>query len=231
MPEGDDEYYVPLVDQKVFGAGVKRRRIDFVPASNAEASSTQDISTKPSLANKYLSIVLPKDTSSSESTPRRTPEVDQDGKLGITLCAICKQPLSTSKDKVAINSHESSIAHQVCLTHSHPPSHLDREHVGLRYLQEYGWDPDSRTGLGSRQEGIRVPIKAKEKHDTTGLRELNDEEDNKLKKKTRPKKDEPVVLLDAGKVRKQELEAKRRAEKLRSSFYGPDLSQYLGPDG
>lgn len=231
MAEADDEYYVPLVDQQVFGAGVKRKKIAFVPASQTHVSAPQDGSTRRSLADRYLSIVLPKDMSSSATTPSRTPEVDERADRESALCAVCKQPMSASEDKVAINAHESSIAHQVCLTHSHPPSHLDRDHVGLRYLKGYGWDPDSRVGLGARQDGVRIPIKAKEKHDTTGLREVEDEEDMQLKSRSVKTKEQPVRLLDAGKVRKQEQAAKKRAERLRAMFYGNDLSQYLGPDG
>ena len=76
-----------------------------------------------------------------------------------------------------------------------------------------------------------MPIKAKEKYDTTGLREQEDEEDQKVKKKPPAKKEEPVVRLDAGKVRKQQLAAKKRAENLRAIFYAPDFEQYLGPGG
>ena len=231
MADPEEEYYVPLVDQKVFGAGVKGKKIAFVPASPAQVSAPEDGSTRRSLADRYLSIVFPKDVSSSETTPKRTPEVDERVNSESALCAVCKQPISASEDKVAINAHESSIAHQVCLTHSHPPSHLDRDHVGLRYLKGYGWDPDSRVGLGARQDGVRIPIKATEKHDTTGLREVEDEEDMKLKNRSVKTKQEPVRLLDAGKVRKQEQAAKKRAERLRATFYGEDLSQYLGPDG
>ena len=229
--ETEDEYYVPLVDQKVFGAGVKRKRIAFVPAGQAQGSAPLDGSTRRALADRYLSIVLPDEPPSSQSTTRCTTEVGQEADIESVLCVVCKQPISALKDRIAIDAHESSIAHQVCLTHSQPPSHLDRGHVGLRYLTGYGWDPDRRTGLGARQEGIRIPIKVKEKHDTTGLRVVNDEEDIKFRKRLFKKKDELVVRLDAGKVRKQEQAAKKRAEQLRATFYGKDLSQYLGPDG
>lgn len=62
-----------------------------------------------------------------------------------------------------------------------------------------------------------------------------DEETNLVKRKTnalkKVKKEDKVVLLDAGQIRKIEGEKKKRAEKLRQSFYGEDLSRYLGPDG
>ena len=231
MAEADDEYYVPLVNQKAFGAGVKRKRIDFVPASQIDVPLQQDVSKNPSLADRYLSIVLPKDSTYPKSIPSSTTALNHETITAPTLCAVCKQPISTTTDNLALNTHESSIAHQVCLTHSHQPSHLDREHVGLRYLTGYGWDPDSRKGLGARQEGITIPIKAKQKHDTTGLKEIEDEEDIKFRKRPVKKPEEPVVRLDAGKLRKKQEEERKRAEKLRHMFYGPDLSQYLGPDG
>ncbi len=229
----DDDYHVPLVDQRVFGAGIKRKGIAFVSASQTEGSvPPSGLPATSNIADKYLSIVLSKGHSGLQSTPR-APEIEP-AAVEPALCAICNQPLLVSGDNLAISTHESSIAHQVCLQHSHPPSHLDREHVGLRYLQGYGWDPDSRKGLGAKQEGIRIPIMPRGKQDTAGLRELDDEDDvnTKSENKQKPitKTQEPVLRLDAGKVRKQEMEAKKRAEKLRGNFYGPDLRQYLGPD-
>ena len=232
MSDVEEEYHVPLVDQRVFGAGVNRKRIAFIPASNGDGVPPQSVSIKPNLADKYLSIVLPKESSSNNPTSAPS-EGEASSVSGTTVCPICKQPVSVSADNIAINTHESSIAHQVCLEHSHPPSHLDRDHVGLRYLKEYGWDPDGRTGLGAKAEGIRIPVKTKAKHDTIGLREFENDDDvnSKTKKVSLKPKKEPVVMLDAGKVRKQEAEKKRRAEKLRTTIYGPDLEQYLGPGG
>ena len=39
----DDEYEIALRDQRIFGAGIKRKRIQFV-ASTAETTSTQSLS-------------------------------------------------------------------------------------------------------------------------------------------------------------------------------------------
>jgi hypothetical protein len=104
--------------------------------------------------------------------------------------------------------------------------------VGLRYLATHGWDPDSRLGLGARQEGIRIPVKPKEKYDTEGLREsLHDDSRATIrKKKATLRKEDKVVKLNAKQVRIQDAEAKRRADRLRQSFYGPDLDKYLGPN-
>jgi hypothetical protein len=230
MAEADEDYYVPLVDQRVFGAGVEKKKIAFVPAKDTDATIVQTAPVKSTIGDRYLSIVLPKDESNGGSTP--TSAVD--GAVSAeqpTTCAVCQQPISSSDGNVAVDSHETSIAHQVCLEHSHPPSHLDRDNAGLRYLEGYGWDPDSRKGLGARSEGIRIPIKAKAKNDTAGLREIEDEEDIKVKKKSGTKKPDPVVMLDAGKIRKQHKESQKRAERLQREFYGRDLEAYLGPNG
>ncbi len=216
----DEDYFLPLQDQRVFGAGIKRKRIAFVPASSNETSVSTPKST--SVGSRYLSIVLPTASATEVDSQRisRPP---------IKTCAVCKQPISSADSTSTVTSHESSIAHQVCLEHSHPPSHLDREHVGLKYLSTYGWDPDSRRGLGARSEGIRIPIKPKEKRDTAGLREREEDGQTVRKKTIKTKKEEKVVRLNAKEVRLKEQEAKHRAEQLRRSLYGPDLEKYLGP--
>lgn len=57
----DDEYEIPLRDQRYFGAGIKRKRIQFVSSTSQEAASTS-LPTTPSTsaADRYLSIVLKK---------------------------------------------------------------------------------------------------------------------------------------------------------------------------
>lgn len=255
----EEDYYTPLTDQRVFGAGIKRKRIDFVPASTTVSELTTVTPIPPAerastVGNHYLSIVLPKSAaaSSSSSSSEKTEEA-QDQSLNTTatttsICPICKQPVpsrssSSPSGRVAVNSnnnsHESSIAHQVCLEHSYQPSHLDRERAGVKYLAAYGWDVDSRKGLGAREEGIRIPIKVKEKKDTVGLREtVNDDDDDdgtstRVKKKNNNivKRQEKPVLLDAKQLKRRAIEETKRMERLRQSFYGPDLEQYLGPDG
>lgn len=225
--DADDEYCIPLVDQRVFGAGIKRKRIAFVPAENIECpiSST----AKPSNAgSRYLSIVMNK-PSSNAARATGPDSGAPDAQEAPTTCEICAQKVLEGSG--VLNSHETSIAHQLCLKHSHPPSHLDRSHVGLKYLQEYGWDPDAQLGLGARKEGIRIPIKAKPKNDSAGLGLLHsDEEDmDRARQKRKPKPGEAQgVKLNAKEVRRMEEEKGRRTEHLRRSVYGEDLSPYLG---
>lgn len=243
----DEDYFLPVEDQRVFGAGIRRKRVPFVRSSEHELNTTNATTTAPntgipgpSIADKYLSIVMPKGMT-SDST-RTTAEQQP------AICEVCNLPLypsstttTTTIDDSHEKPHESSLAHQICLTHSHPPSHLDRTRQGLRYLSSYGWDPDSRVGLGvPGREGIREPIKGRLKADTMGLGADGDSDDEEsggkigLKRKAREKKAEKsrparVEKLNAKEVRRGDLEARRRGEKLKEMFYQrEDVQKYLG---
>ena len=226
----EEEDSTPLEIQRIYGAGIKRKRIDFVRAGATPIQDT--LQTKPPTftGDKYLSIVLKNGVSSKElrtndaelcNAPKGPPrdQLEHEG----SLCEICKLPIKASDDvsTTSPKPHEASIAHQVCLQHSYPPSHLDRDRRGLKYLSSYGWDPDSRLGLGATGEGIRIPIKAKVKNDTVGLG-VEVIESKKIPEKK-------VELLDAKKVRKKDLEDRRKREKLQEIFYGnEDVEKYLG---
>ena len=62
VDDHDDEYdEIPLHRLRPFGAGIKRKRIEFVPQSSAtESTLTASPAAKASLGDVYLSIVLPK---------------------------------------------------------------------------------------------------------------------------------------------------------------------------
>ncbi|KAE8361648.1 hypothetical protein BDV27DRAFT_147655 [Aspergillus caelatus] len=155
----------------------------------------------------------------------------------IPRCDVCSLPIDGDESghgavMASDRPHEASLAHQVCLSHSHPPSHLDRTRHGLRYLAAYGWDPDSRLGLGvSGREGIREPLKGRLKVDTVGLGAEGDDEakesgKGKSRVVERPAK---VQKLNAKEVRKGYLDARKRGEKLREQFFqSDDVLKYLG---
>lgn len=227
----EDTYEIPLQDQRAFGAGIKRKRVKFVPSSSSSIiEHTPSTSSAKSISDFYLKLVLPQDTSTPESTlPLRELE----------LCEVCKLPLSTdlksiiNKDEAGssgpsnptssakLRPHEASLAHQVCLNHSHPPSHVDRNRKGLTYLSSYGWDPDSRLGLGASGQGIQFPIKTKPKDDKLGIGVVMPNK-GEIRKKEKPQK------LDAGKVRKLHEKDRRKGEKLREMFYrNDDVERYL----
>lgn len=200
-----ESYFLPAEDQRVFGAGITRKRVPFVPASTDESN----VPTKPRTAvgDRYLSIVL-------KTQEQKSQEDEPTG-----ICGVCGQPVK--------ESHESSISHQLCLEHSHPPSHLPREHVGLKILGSHGWDPDCRLGLGATGEGIRVPIKSKIKNNTAGLGvETKQPNAGGI---FEVKASEGVKRLNAKEARLQEEVGRKRAQQLQQNFYGEDLSKYLGP--
>lgn len=222
--DSDEPEEVPLQHRRPFGSGLKRKRVVFVPASSSNPNSIDG--TKPSEPSKsvsdiYLSIVLPKEEATKAVSTHDTSVAKPD------LCDICKLPMdedskAASTERASSRPHEASIAHQVCMSHSHPPSALDRSRMGLGVLQAQGWDPDGRAGLGASQQGISFPIKARPKNDTLGL-------GVKVPKVIATKKKEKPQLLDAKKVRKMVADDKKHHEKLRHQFYGnPDVEKYLG---
>jgi hypothetical protein len=214
MADSDDEFYtVPLVDQRVFGAGIKRTRIKFV----AESTTTETTPTGPSLAERYLSIVFKNNPEAASAVSSPVPNPTE------TICDVCKFPIINDD----VSAHVVSLAHQVEVEHLHPPSHIDRSRKGLSYLEAHGWDVDSRTGLGAKGEGILHPIKAKQKLDTVGLgMEFKSSKGGKAAVKDRPKN------LDAGKIRKMYDVEKKRHKALTKMFYGDDkVEKYLGKLG
>jgi hypothetical protein len=279
--DDDEDYFVPLEDQRVFGAGIKRKRVPFVRPSTESTLSTTTLpeasESQISVADQYLAIVMSKKQKKVLDTPpEKTKEDDQSNRMGretvstppsptasspkrdleeqkpyskvadsITTqtqrCEVCHLPLTTNKignDSTVGNRvvrlrstpHEASLAHQVCLTHSHPPSHLDRTRHGMRYLASYGWDPDNRLGLGAAgREGIREPIKPKAKNDTTGLGMKIDENALAAKQKIQQQRQEQRNKLNAKQVRLGAMADRKKGDQLRELFYGSDdIQRYLG---
>ncbi|CAL5870551.1 uncharacterized protein PFLUO_LOCUS4790 [Penicillium psychrofluorescens] len=283
--EQDEDYFLPLEDQRVFGAGISRKRVQFVRSSEHElnttvpSSSSASTPSTTSIADKYLSIVLKPKTATSPSTPteevsaplppprstrsapptaeavapsppRLLPPVDTGTETETEAdtgqrCEVCSLPLSipaasteTTPDPISSSSihrpHEASLAHQVCLAHSHPPSHLDRTRAGLRYLSTYGWDLDSRIGLGAPgREGIREPLKGRVKNDTVGLgvgvgRDADGDRIPVHRRPVSPPK-KKVQSLNSKQVRRQAAEARKRGDKLRNLFFqSDDVLKLLG---
>ncbi|KAL2286283.1 hypothetical protein FJTKL_07071 [Diaporthe vaccinii] len=230
--DGFDEFDdIPLQHKKPFGSGLRRNEIKFVPASNegAEAEKQQREKSKgQSISDFYLSMVLKKpEAAATHKEPAKPP-----------VCDICSMPLTPADDNTSSSTstssrkpagpHEASIAHQVCLAHSHPPSALDRSRMGLSVLAAQGWDPDARAGLGAAGQGTQYPVKAKPKEDRLGVGVVVPK-DGAAKKKKAKEKERPK-LLDAKKVRKMAAEDRKRADKLQKELFGRvDLERYLGP--
>ncbi|POS76178.1 hypothetical protein DHEL01_v205428 [Diaporthe helianthi] len=229
----DDLDDVPLQHKKPFGSGLRRNEIKFIPASNEDpevAKQQKSKSNGQSISDFYLNMVLKKPeplTATTEKEPAKPP-----------VCDICSLPISTATEKATSSSgttnsshqkpagpHEASLAHQVCLAHSHPPSALDRSRMGMTVLAAQGWDPDSRAGLGLEGQGTQFPVKVKPKENRLGVGVVVPKDGGPAKKeRERPK------LLDAKKVRKMAADDRKRADKLQRELFGRvDLEKYLGP--
>ncbi|KUJ07048.1 uncharacterized protein LY89DRAFT_712331 [Mollisia scopiformis] len=203
----DDTYEIPLQDQRVFGAGIKRKRVKFVPSTNNSSTVSEPTTKLPatSVSDLYLRLVLPGDQRTSSIISQVT-----------QVCEICNLPLSSGL-QTASDANPSSSDYPAS---SRPHEASNRK--GLTYLSAYGWDPDSRRGLGAEGQGIQFPIKSKPKDDKLGIGVVLPKEGDRMKK-VKPEK------LDAGKVRKLQEKDKKKAERLREMFYrNDDVERYLG---
>ncbi|KAK6600458.1 G-patch domain-containing protein [Botrytis cinerea] len=215
----EDTYEIPLQDQRAFGAGIKRKRVKFVPStSSSTIEPTPSTSSAKSISDFYLKLVLPQDTSTPESTSRENSLPLRDSEV----CEVCKLPLSTDLESIINNDEAGSSGPSNPTSSAKPRLHeASLAHQGLTYLSSYGWDPDSRLGLGASGQGIQFPIKTKPKDDKLGIGVVMPKK-GEIRKKEKPQK------LDAGKVRNLHEKDRRKGEKLREMFYrNDDVERYL----
>jgi hypothetical protein len=218
--ESDGEEDIPLHHKRAFGSGLKRTRVEFVPARDPDAGITTTItpakSTDTSIGDLYASIVLKpepekKDSGTSTEEPAKAEQI----------CPDCKLPITSTSQP-----HEASFAHQVSLTHSHPPSALDRSRMGVKALISQGWDPDARQGLGREGEGMRYPIKVKAKEDTLGVGATIPKEIQEKKKQEKHKQ------LNRHELKQLKAKERQRHERLQGEIYGRvDVESYLRGNG
>ena len=131
-----------------------RRPIKFIPAGFTESTFPSPAPPRKNIsgaeaADLYLSIV-------GLSTPSLAPAASP------PICETCNQPILSP-------AHATSLSHLASLPHSHPPHHLPRSSIGLKLMEEGGWDPDARVGLGRDGAGRRYPVKAVEKKGRAGV--------------------------------------------------------------
>ncbi|OAA48476.1 D111/G-patch [Metarhizium rileyi] len=217
----DDE--TPLHHKKPFGSGLKRRKIEFVRATNSDDGVTANPKPQASSAigDLYASIVLTDGKVKPASAPATTttsPQQKYSNQAEPETCPVCALPIATSSKE-----HEASLAHQVGLPHSHPPSALDRSRMGLRALESQGWDPDARRGLGREGEGVRYPIKTKAKDDNLGIGAAE------LLERQKPEpKELPPRKLTGKEMKQATAMEKQRAQRLQAEIYGRiDVESYL----
>ncbi|KAL2267589.1 hypothetical protein VTJ83DRAFT_4866 [Remersonia thermophila] len=256
----DDGYDdIPLHHQRPFGTGLHKKPIAFVSASSlstvtqppSSAASSQPAGA--SVADLYLSMVLPDDAAAAASAPRSasappstapaadptsttipsepTPSAATATTTSVPSqpCPVCSLPLPPSHDPAALAAHNTSLAHQLCLPYSPPPSALDRTRMGLTYLSAHGWDPDARRGLGAEEQGIQFPLKPRVREERLGLGAPAPARRPGEKGKDGEEASKKGRLLDAKKVRKMAAEDRKRREELREELFGDGkLEKYLG---
>ena len=234
--------------------GSKRKRIQFVPESTyfeTPVAATPAPSTRT--RDLYLSVVFPSIRGSqgqeseavvsvAEAARKTTPPQAASGSLETPpadshfesseaagyRCSICGLTLSSEAGENP--AHEASLAHQLALEHSHPPSALNRRRKGFQYLSSYGWDPDIKQGLGAHGEGLSNPIKAHLKEGRSGIGV--DEEVLKIERRAREEK-KKMREAEKRQVKRQkkraELEHLSSGEKMQQLVFGrDDVNKYLG---
>jgi hypothetical protein len=106
-----------------------------------------------------------------------------------------------------------------------PPSALDRSRMGVRTLTSQGWDMDAHEGLGREREGIRHPIKVKEKSDKLGIGATTLRPQDK-------KKEKPPRPINKKELKRHRAKEQQRNERLqREILGGVDVEKYLRGDG
>lgn len=242
----DDYDDTPLHQYRAFGAGIKRKRIDFVPQSESSGVNSITSNTpKQGAGDLYLSIVLGKKQRGSKKGSSPHTDVNAcsitDGQvaaMGVPAPAIEPHqeffvdgvaskpspkicPICTGVIAISLSHHEATLHHQLSLPHSHPPSSIDRTSLGLSYLSAYGWDPDARLGLGASNSGRLHPIRATNRADKDKLG-VGATQETKLKAVKEKK-------LDAGEAKKKEEAVKAKAARMRQLVFNSDeVNKHLG---
>ncbi|KAJ4326137.1 hypothetical protein N0V94_000300 [Neodidymelliopsis sp. IMI 364377] len=218
--EEDDPRYddgdistAPFTSHPAYGRGLWKNPIAFVAAAPELPSAPFNPVDGQSIAQKYLAIMFP------NGQPQPEPEA-------YPLCAICGEPVKETDHRI----HFLSPAHQASLPRVPIPSAIDRTRMGLKYMQNYGWDVDARVGLGARGEGMLFPLMPKEKRDKLGLGiDKKAEERRKMLINGRGVAKPGEIRLDAAKIKKLAKVEKRKHDKLQKMFYGNDeVEKYLG---
>ena len=219
--DADDDDNVPLHHRRPFGAGLKRNKIEFVRAADLDqgiVGTASRPSASADIGDLYASIVLSNDKKAASAPATTAPSPRDDTTPELVICPVCNVPVSTT-----LQEHEATLAHQVKVPHSHPPSALDRSRMGLRALKSQGWDPDARVGLGREGEGVRFPIKLKKKDDTLGIGAQKHQET----KREQPK-EEPPRKLTSKELKAAAIKDRQRSERLQREIYGRvDVEEYL----
>lgn len=213
----DSEEDIPLHHKQPFGAGIKRKRVEFVRAQDTDkTAATASLKRENGnvIGDIYASLVLGANTPSTAGLSSTIATVE------VVICETCGLEV-----KGTIEKHNATLAHQSSIPHSHPPSHLDRSRMGLRALASQGWDPDARVGLGASGSGVRFPIKTTPKEDTLGIGAV-------VPVVKKEKKVEIKKTLNKQELRKVRVKERERHKFMEREIYGRgDVERILRGEG
>ncbi|CAI4212574.1 unnamed protein product [Parascedosporium putredinis] len=231
--ERDDNYDdTPLQHQKPFGAGFQRRQKSPLSAPSTPRPRRRKLRRPLSAGRGAATTAAASRSLSSSSTRAPVPpsvllgeEEEEEEEPAAGLCSVCGLTLDDGNG--APGKHEASIAHQVCLAHSHPPSALDRRRMGFRHLASRGWDADARLGLGAQGAGILNPLQPRQKVDKGGIGlPASVAQAREAAKKQREEKRKKLSVKE---MRKLQAEEKKKAAWLHDMFYAKDdVLKHLG---
>ncbi|OAA64245.1 hypothetical protein SPI_02892 [Niveomyces insectorum RCEF 264] len=220
----------PLHRLPAFGAGLHRRRVAFVKATDetaiAGSKGTNGPLPGPDVADVYLRIVLGGD-SRKEDTADTAASATTTTTTTTTTCTVCRLPLAD-----ASVPHDACLVHQVALGHARPPSALDRRRYGLAILTAQGWDP---TPLQPRprpeRQGLGVAATTLASSSLSSSRNRKTAAAAAARASATAGQQQPRNRAHARLLRKQE-EARRqhKAARLHEQIMGNrDLDKYLRP--
>lgn len=251
----------PVTEQPKQIAGSKRKRIEFVPESETQDYPVVARAPPSSrIRDLYLSVVFPEasetrsqnsrvsnyleasggravaaegptsyraesttNTKSAETTNERKKDPMKDA-----ICHTCGIEFSPLGD---CTPHEATLAHQLALQHSHPPSSVDRRRKGFQYLSSYGWDPDSRLGLGAQGGGRLDPVRAKLKESRSGIGvdEAVLKAERRARQQVERERKERMKQEAKGLKRREKIEKLSKGKKMEHLMFGRDVvNKYLG---
>ena len=136
MEYDEEDYFIPLQDQRVFGAGIKRKRVQFVPSTDPNLTTTtsksQKTASSSSIGDTYLSIVLPRSTSEpAQQSKEKEPKIHHGKDESATIAKHSKTTTATDDNTTHETTAGSTTAEVETQTEprssSQPPPHSNCE--------------------------------------------------------------------------------------------------------
>ena len=227
-----DKLLQPAEAESVNIPGTKRRCVHFV-SERGDDGDLGKASAAPSVvrsaADLYAGVVFRNRYQSAADAIQAVAQPGLDDS-NIARCDICGATVGNRDGPD--ESHGISLAHQLSLPQSKPPSAIDRKHNAFRYMSAQGWDPDEGKGLGAAGQGRVRPIDAKKRKDRAGIDVTKKpNEDEEVNSRRENEKSHKVIKRSLTRREQREETRKKRHQdnKFEDLFYGnEEVYKYLG---